>query len=673
MCGIAGNLSGHSASGAQLEAYIGAMTSALYRRGPDAGATFVDAAEGVALGHRRLAILDLSERGAQPMRSACGRYVIAFNGEIYNHLDLRRELEARRPTAWRGTSDTETLLEYFVEFGVPETLKKSVGMFALALWDRRERRLTLARDRFGEKPLFYGFVGRGTGTALVFGSELKALRAHPAFDNPIDSVAVNLFLQYCYVPTPHSIYENVFKLEPGTTLSFTSAQVSTRESRVEPYWDYQAVILAGLSSPILDEREALDRLESTLSDAVALQLVADVPVGAFLSGGIDSSTIVALMQARSSRPTKTFTIGFDEAGFDEAPHAREVARHLKTDHHEIRVTPEETRAMVPRLPENYDEPFADSSQIPTSIVCAIARRSVTVALSGDAGDELFGGYNRYVLGPSLWRRLAPIPAPLRAALGAAIGRLPSHAWDAASRMPGLGGKLAPFKDKAYKLAPSLGDMRSANDCDRALATEWRGQDAPTLGESRAATGSETPEARSANSPSGRAHDGVRRADLSPRRHMLTKVDRAAMSVSLETRVPLLDHRVAELAWRLPAIDEDSRRRQMGLASNSLSACSRELVERPKAGFAIPIGAWLRGPLRGWADELLSESSLRAGGHLQVETVRRLWLEHRSGQRNWTMRLWNLLMFQAWLEAQGRSSNSSGPPAARQLRSIDRRP
>ncbi|HTO80396.1 MAG TPA: asparagine synthase (glutamine-hydrolyzing) [Methylocystis sp.] len=666
MCGIAGILSKHLAPGAQLEAPIGAMTSALYRRGPDAGATFVDAEPGVALGHRRLAILDLSERGAQPMRSACGRYVIVFNGEIYNHLELRRELETRRPVAWRGTSDTETLLECFVELGVSETLRKSVGMFALALWDRRDRRLTLARDRFGEKPLYYGFIGRGDETAFVFGSELKALRAHPAFDNPIDSVAVNLFLQYCYVPTPRSIYENVFKLEPGTILSLGPQDVAARERRVERYWDYQAVILAGLSAPILDEREALDRLESTLSDAVALQLVADVPVGAFLSGGIDSSTIVALMQARSSRPTKTFTIGFDEAGFDEAPHAREVARHLKTDHHEIRVTPEETRAIVPRLPETYDEPFADSSQIPTSIVCAIARRSVTVALSGDAGDELLGGYNRYVLGPSLWRRLAPIPAPLRAAMGAAIGRLPSSAWDAALRLPGLGGKLASFKDKAYKLAPSLGDMRCADDMYHALATEWRWQDAPTLGESSAPRRSETPRL------DPRIHTSVERmmafdALTYLPDDILTKVDRAAMSVSLETRVPLLDHRVAELAWRLP----QSMKIRDGAGKWALRQIlyrhvPRELVERPKAGFAIPIGAWLRGPLRGWADELLSESSLRAGGHLKVETVRRLWLEHRSGRRDWTMRLWNLLMFQAWLAAQSRSSDWPAPPAERQL-------
>ncbi len=664
MCGIAGILS--LSPGDDALASIEAMTSALYLRGPDAGATFVERESGVALGHRRLAILDLSERGAQPMRSACGRYVIVFNGEIYNHLELRGELGARRPIAWRGTSDTETLLECFVEFGVAETLKKSVGMFALALWDRRERRLTLARDRFGEKPLYYGYVGRGSKTAFVFGSELKALRAHPAFDNPVDGVAVNLFLQYCYVPTPLSIYEDVFKLEPGTTLSLGPEDAPTRRRSIEPYWDYQSVVLAGLSAPLLDEREALDRLEATLSDAVALQLVADVPVGAFLSGGIDSSTIVALMQARSSRRVKTFTIGFEEAGFDEAPHAREVARHLETDHHEIHVTPEETRAIVPRLPEAYDEPFADSSQIPTSIVCAVARRSVTVALSGDAGDELLGGYNRYVLGPSLWRRLAAAPAPLRAALGALIGRLPSAAWDAAMLMPGLGGKLAPFKDKAYKLAPALGSMQSADDLYRALATEWREQDAPAVTEAEVATRF--------------AHPRVDPRICAPAERMmvfdaltylpddiLTKVDRAAMSVSLETRVPLLDHRVAELAWRLPlSMKIRDGAGKWALRQILYRHVPRALVERPKAGFAIPIGAWLRGPLRDWADELLSENNLRANGLLQVETVRRLWLEHRSGQRDWTLRLWNLLMLQAWLEAQRHPPNEQARPASAPL-------
>ncbi len=441
MCGIAGLLTASPRGGAL--APIEAMTLTLRHRGPDAGAVFVDDEAGVALGHRRLAILDLSERGAQPMDSACGRYVLTFNGEIYNHLALRQELQASGPVSWRGTSDTETLLASFVAWGVAATLKKAVGMFALALWDRAERRLTLARDRFGEKPLYYGFIGRGAATALVFGSELKALRAHPGFDNPVDRGAVALFLRYCYIPAPYSIYENIFKLEPGSILTIAPDRIAARERAVEPYWRYEDVAIAGLADPVCDEREGLELLERALRQAVALQLIADVPVGAFLSGGINSSTIVALMQAQSSQKVKTFTVGFDEAGFDEAPHARAVAGYLGTDHCEIRVTPSETQAVIPNLPTMYDEPFADSSQIPTSIICAISRRSVTVALSGDGGDEMLGGYNRYILGPKLARRIAMVPSTLRGPLVSAAKCL--------MRLPGVSGPLAPFRDKVYKL------------------------------------------------------------------------------------------------------------------------------------------------------------------------------------------------------------------------------
>ena len=341
MCGIAGMLT--NAREGALKSRVFAMTRALRHRGPDAEGLFADEEAGVALGHRRLSILDLSERGAQPMLSACDRYVIVFNGEIYNHLALRRELEQGGGAAWRGNSDTETLLACFVAWGVEATLKKTVGMFALALWDRAERRLTLARDRFGEKPLYYGFIEQDASTTFLFGSELKALRADPAFDNPIDRGVLALFMQYSYVPAPYSIYENIFKLEPGSVLTITPDDITARARRVEPYWRYEDVALAGLADPILDEREGLEALERALREAVALQLVADVPVGAFLSGGIDSSMIVALMQAQSSQKAKTFTIGFDEAGFDEASYAKAVARHLETDHYEIRVTAAELR------------------------------------------------------------------------------------------------------------------------------------------------------------------------------------------------------------------------------------------------------------------------------------------------------------------------------------------
>jgi asparagine synthase (glutamine-hydrolysing) len=629
------------------------MTSALRHRGPDAGATFVDAEAGVALGHRRLAVVELTERGAQPMHSANGRYVIVYNGEIYNHRDLRRELETKSAVAWRGTSDTETLIECFSVWGVAATLKKTVGMFALALWDSVERRLTLARDRFGEKPLYYGYVGHGPSTALLFGSELKALRACALFDNPIDRDAVALFLRYSYVPAPRAIYRDVFKLEPGAILEVAAGEVAARPQRAEKYWRYEDVVAAGLADPFVDEREAIAAVEQALLAAVGRQLVADVPVGAFLSGGIDSSTIVALMQAQSRWPVRTFTVGFDEAGFDEAPHAREVARHLGTQHCEIRVTPAEARAVIPKLPKIYDEPFGDSSQIPTSLVCAMARQETTVALSGDAGDEMFGGYNRYVVGPALWKRLARTPSAARHVLGAGAERMPARGWAALARLPGLAGRLASFKDKAYKLGPTLGALRDADDLYKALATEWAAGATPVLGAADAATRLDDLAFAAGVAETAQRmmlFDGVTYLPDD----ILAKVDRAAMAVSLETRVPLLDHRVAEVAWRLPlSMKIRDGRGKWALRQVLYRYVPREMVERPKAGFAIPIGQWLRGQLREWADDLLSEVRLRDDGYLDVAVVRRLWSEHRRGSRDWTPRLWNVLMFQAWLGTQKR--------------------
>lgn len=658
MCGIAGVMRGTGDRGDL--ASIEAMTAELSHRGPDAGATLIDTEAGIALGHRRLAVIELSELGAQPMRSADGRFTIVFNGEIYNHLDLRHQLESVVHVAWRGTSDTETLVECISMWGVEKTLKRSVGMFALALWDHAERRLILARDRYGEKPLYYGYVGRGAATTLVFGSELKALRAHRGFDNAIDREAVALFLQYSYVPAPLSIYQWVFKLEPGSMISVTAEDIDARRSHVERYWRYVDVVTAGLADPFSDEGDAIDALERVISDAVGLQLAADVPVGAFLSGGIDSSTIVALMQARSSRTVKTFTVGFDEIGFDEAPHAKEVARHLGTEHCEIRVTPSEARAVIPNLPLMYDEPFGDSSQIPTSIVCAMARREVTVALSGDAGDEILGGYNRYVIGPQLWKLLSRTSPALRGLIGEASARAPNWGWAALGRAPGLGNKVAPFATKAYKFETALRDMRDPDDLYRALVTEWAASDAPVVGGASASAALSNPV------PSALVEPAQRMMFLDALTFLpddiLVKVDRAAMAVGLETRVPLLDHRVAEVAWRLP-LSMKIRQGQGKWALRQIlyRHVPRDLVERPKAGFAIPVGQWLREPLRDWADELLSESLLKEQGYLNVAAIRRLWLEHRSGARDWTPRLWNVLMFQSWLSYQntGRALDVSG--------------
>lgn len=648
MCGIAGTLT--LAPSRDYRAEIESMTAALYHRGPDAGAVFVEESAGVALGHRRLSVVELSERGAQPMQSADKRFVLVFNGEIYNHLSLRRELETTRGVDWRGSSDTETLIECFALWGVARTLRETVGMFAVALWDRAERKLTVARDRFGEKPLYYGFIGSGAASIFLLGSELKALRAHPAFDRPVDKNALALFLRYSYVPTPHTIYRDIYKLEPGSILNISPDEIAARSRFVAPYWRYEEVAATGLAEPFDDECTAISALEATLSEAVGLQLIADVPVGAFLSGGIDSSTIVALMQAKSSRPVKTFCVGFDEAGFDEAPHARAVARHLRTDHCEIRVTAKEARAVIPKLPMIYDEPFGDSSQIPTSIICALAHREVTVALSGDAGDEMFGGYNRYAIGPRLWRRINAWPKALRGATGDAAARLPEWAWSALACAPGLGKSLAPFKDKAYKVGPAVGTMKDSDDLYRALVTEWSQGAAPALSASPAATRLDNLGfAASIGEPALRMmlFDGLTYLPDD----ILVKVDRAAMAVSLETRAPFLDHRVAEAAWRLPP----SMMIRGGLTKWALRQVlyrhvPEELVERPKAGFAVPVGQWLRGPLRDWAEELLSERRLCEEGYLHASIVRRLWMQHRSGRRDWQARLWNILMFQAWLSS-----------------------
>jgi asparagine synthase (glutamine-hydrolysing) len=634
------------------------MALAIAHRGPDDAGAWADAQTGIALGHRRLSIVDLSPAGHQPMPSVCGRYVLAFNGEVYNHLALRAELEgegdglprfARNDgdgdEGWRGHSDTETLLAGFTAWGVEATLKKTVGMFAIALWDRNERRLTLARDRLGEKPLFYGWV-RG---AFVFGSELKAVRAYPGFDNPISRDALALYLQHCAVPAPYSIYEDIYKLEPGCLLSLDAAGVAGKTVKAEAYWRLTDAVRQGLAAPIESEADALAALEATLREAVALQAVADVPLGAFLSGGVDSSAIVALMQAQSSRPVQTFTVGFDEAGFDESPHALAVAKHLGTDHHALRVTAADAQAVIPLLPAMYDEPFADSSQIPTHLVSKAARQHVTVALSGDAGDELFGGYNRYFWGQRVWNRLSWMPSIVRQGLGSGIAQVPVAAWDALGhKLPGAHG-IARLGDKAHKLAHRLKTVQSVDDLYRSLVTEWSHGANLVRGARRLPT---------------KLDDAGLAAGVPEAEHrmmlwdtvtylpddILTKVDRAAMSVSLETRVPFLDHRVVELAWRLPLhMKIRGGQGKWALRQVLYKYVPRELIERPKAGFGIPVGQWLRGPLREWAEELLSESRLEREGYFYPAPIRQVWLDHLSGRHDWTARLWTVLMFQAWLE------------------------
>ncbi len=648
MCGLTGFWTSDDRLGLGLN--VEEMTKTLSHRGPDASSTWIDESSGIALGHSRLAILDLTEHGAQPMHSACGRYVLVFNGEIYNHLSLRSSLKDSGVLAqWRGHSDTETILACFASWGVMVTLKLVVGMFALALWDRKEQCLTLSRDRFGEKPLYYGWVGNGSRQAFVFGSELKALRAYPGFDNSVNRGALALYLQYCTVPGPHSIYENIFKLEPGCLLTLKGEHLVHRKMVIEPYWQMTAVVRDGISNQIQDEVEAVSTLDKTLREAIALQMIADVPLGAFLSGGVDSSTIAALMQTQSERPVQTFTVGFDEAEFDESAYASAVARHLGTDHHEIRVSADDARSVIPLLPRLYDEPFSDSSQIPTYLVCKAARNNVTVALSGDAGDELFGGYNRYFWSSRIWSRVQWLPPALRNLLGVGIHQLPVEVWDKLGNMlPGING-IARLGDKAHKLAHRMKTVQNLDDLYRSLVVDWP----DTMNLVKHADHLQTQLDN---------HSLVIGLTDSEHRMMLwdtltylpddilTKVDRAAMGVSLETRIPFLDHRVAELAWRLPLnMKIRGGQGKWALRQVLYTYVPPKLIERPKAGFGIPIGKWLRGPLRDWAESLLNERRLEEEGFLYPKPIREAWQQHLSCRYDWTSRLWSVLMFQAWLE------------------------
>jgi asparagine synthase (glutamine-hydrolysing) len=630
------------------------MALALRHRGPDHQGVWVDPKVGIVLCHRRLAILDVSPLGHQPMLSNDQRYVIVFNGEIYNFQEIRSDLQGLGHQ-FRGHSDTEILLAAIAQWGLEKALQRSVGMFALALWDRQERVLSLARDRVGEKPLYYGW----SGGIFLFGSELKALRAHPHWGAEIDRNSLALYLRHNYVPTPYSIYKGISKLVPGCILILAERDLhdhSTPEPR--PYWSLGEGIRTGAGHAHLEnDRSAIQRLDELLRRAVSQQMVADVPLGAFLSGGVDSSTIVALMQAQSTRPVKTFTIGFHDASYNEAQHARAVASHLGTEHTELYVTPKEAQAVIPRLPEIYDEPFADISQIPTFLVSELARRGVTVSLSGDGGDELFGGYPRYAQVSQLWRRIGWLPQAARLAATALIHRIPAPVWESllgwmARYLPGprwsgrVGDRLHKLAELFPTTSPEAIYLRFMSICQPAQFIPGA-QEPPTV-LSRAAF------------PTDEMPFYARMMYLDFLAYLpddiLVKVDRAAMAVSLETRVPLLDHRLIEFAWSLPLKLKVRGGQSKWLLREVLYRyVPRELIERPKMGFGVPIGDWLCGPLRGWAESLLHPARLREEGFLAVEPVQRKWREHLSGTRNWGAELWILLMFQAWHEGQKASA------------------
>ncbi len=663
MCGFSGFLDPSAImSPTVMGVVLSRMGAAIAHRGPDDSGVWLDAGVGIGLSHRRLSILDLSPAGHQPMVSDSGRFVISFNGEIYNHPDLRQQLGVR---AWHGHSDTETMLAGFETWGVEQTLPRMVGMFAFALWDRKDRILILARDRVGEKPLYFGW-NRGT---FLFASELKALRVYPGFEAEINRNAVTLLLRHNCIPAPYSIYRGIFKLSPGAMLTlrqegfgvcpwnFDSPPLGLFHSKgvsLRLYWSLRDVAEKGQLHPFNGtENEAVDELERVITSAVESQQISDVPLGALLSGGVDSSTIVALMQSNSSRPVKTFTIGFCEAGYNEAEYAKAVAWHLGTDHTELYVTPDEALAVIPHLPALYDEPFSDSSQIPTFLVSQLARQHVTVALSGDSGDELFGGYNRHFLTNAIWRKIGWLPVKCRSALARSIKSVSPSRWNqlyslATPAIPNIM-RTTQVGEKAHKLS----DIMAASSREviyHILLSHWKSPGDIVVG------GYEPPTILT---------NGNRRAMLAEFEHqmmysdaisylpddILVKVDRAAMGVSLETRVPFLDHRVVEFAWRLPlGLKIRNGHGKWILRQVLYKYVPKELVDRPKAGFSVPLDSWLRGPLREWAEALLAEDRLKREGVFNPEPIRLIWAEHLSGQRNWQYHLWDVLMFQSWLES-----------------------
>jgi asparagine synthase (glutamine-hydrolysing) len=642
MCGIAGIVTWKPSTALAPE--LKRMTDPIAHRGPDDWGVWTDDEVGIGLGQRRLSVIDLSPQGRQPMSSASGRWVMSYNGEIYNFAELRTSLaQSGQAPVWRGHSDTEVLLACVEAWGLETTLRKAVGMFAISLWDRHRKVLTLARDRIGEKPLYYGRVG----DRVLFGSELKSLTAVAAGRLEIDREAVAEFLRFAYLPAPRSIWKGIRKLPPAHWVELASLDDVEKAPRA--YWrlggeghDELVSHLAGA-----DDRALVDVVESRLTEAIGLQMVADVPLGAFLSGGVDSSTVVALMQRQSARPVRTFTIGFDQPEFNEAPFAMEVARHLGTDHTELYVTAKDAEQLIPRLPTIYDEPFADSSQIPTTLVSHLTKQHVTVSLSGDGGDELFAGYPRYSLTAGLWRKVDRIPLPLREIASAVLGAPSAGTWDRmlsvlpASKRRSINGRRM-HRLSQLLVTQSLGEMYVR------LMSQWQPEESLVLGL--------PPRTFSIDHWDDRINpvEAMRRWDVSQYLpdDLLVKVDRASMNASLEARAPLLDHRVVELAFAMPG--HALTRQGVGkwaLRQVLYRYVPKALIERPKTGFSVPLAEWLRGPLRGWAEDLLAFDNVCRAGFLDPLPIRSLWAEHLSGRFDRSSYLWNVLMFQAWLQRQ----------------------
>lgn len=649
MCGFAGFVL-TSSSKTLPNNTLQNMIDAINHRGPDDDGTWHNLTETVFLGHKRLAIMDLSRAGHQPMHSFDQKLTIVFNGEIYNHQLLRNRLEKSLPKNfhWKGTSDTETLITAISLWGIEEALKSSIGMFAFALWDHQKQILTLARDRLGEKPLYFG----KTDNAFLFASELKSIVAFPSFSKKVSRSSLKEYLKYNYIPAPASIYQGVYKLIPGTF-----AEISNNLNiKYKTYWSPKKVFLKGNKNSFSNDSQALNSIENHLSAAVSVQMLADVPLGAFLSGGIDSSLIAALMQSQSEEPIKTFTIAFEDSSFNEAPFAKEVANHLGTDHHEILITDKEVKDVIPKLATMYDEPFADSSQIPTHLVCKAARQKVKVALSGDAADELFGGYNRYTWTPRIWKKISWIPFPIRKILGFSISTLPACFLDLLGYLLNLilpkNKKISRFSDKIHKMASRLETSMSLDDFCNHFALVWNNpNDVIKMTDQTENFSSDKQYCNSDLNLNDEISQMMYRDLLTYLPDdILCKVDRAAMSVSLETRVPFLDHRVVELSSQIPLNMKIRNNKGKWIIRELLyKYVPKKLIDRPKTGFGIPIGDWIRGPLRGWAEGLLAPEKIINQGYFHSEPIQKIWKEHLSGEYDWTPRLWGILMFQSWLE------------------------
>lgn len=648
MCGITGFLARRVSN--NQHSILRVMTDQIYHRGPDAVGYWHDMSHGVALGHRRLAIVDLTHTGAQPMVSESGRYILIFNGEIYNHAELRSELNY----AWKGNSDTESILAGFDIWGIEKTLKRCVGMFALCVWDKQTRALTLARDRFGEKPLYYGWMGSGKNSVFLFGSDLRALRMHPTFHEEISSSALSSFLQNMAVTGTQSIYKGIQKVSPGTMITVSLHEPNPISKK---YWSLEQVAIDAICNPFSGtEQDAVDGLENILKKTVHQQMLADVPLGAFLSGGVDSSTIVALMQSLSETPVQTFCIGFEEDTYSEAKYASAVAKHLGTAHTELIVTPQQALDVIPLLPSVYDEPFADSSQIPTFLLSKITKQHVTVALSGDGGDELFSGYNRYQIAARYWPYLSRVPRPLRYIISSALHSFSPSALDRLSAHLSISNNWIGIGEKLHKAASVL-TSASTDELYRGLvAAGWRFPNQIMRHHFEPVSLVNVSELkRFTDIQKMMIMDGLNYLPDD----ILTKVDRAAMGVSLEVRVPFLDHRVVDFAWSLPS---DLKLRPTGSGSITKWALRevlyrhvpKHLIDRPKAGFGVPLEIWLRGPLRDWAEDLLSLKRLNDDGYFYADPIRKMWNEHLSGRRNHQHPLWCVLMFNSWLDGQYRS-------------------